>query len=155
MDGNYFLLKPSEKQIAKANARRMDATKPGNARIVLSLLGLALGIFLSFIVTGIHTAPPAPAKTPPQETVAGQKTPATVTPSKPQVQWPALADFWKIGLITFVICMLSYQGLYFSLKLFVNEPPWLILFVAFQYGFFWQSVVKGGAAMLSGTSPSQ
>jgi hypothetical protein len=148
MGGNYFLLKPSAEQIAKANIQQMAGPKPGGARIFYSLLGLILGIFFSFIVTGIHSSSVTPKNSAAQETVSGQGNTPTVTVSKPEVHLPNLKDFWKIGLITFVICMVSYQGLYFMLKLYINEPKFLILFIAFQYGFFWQSVIKGGAALL-------
>jgi hypothetical protein len=61
----------------------------------------------------------------------------------------SLRRLLTVGLIALVICGITYQGLYFSLRLYQNEPAFLIIFVSFQYGFFWQSVVKGAAAVLS------
>ena len=57
--------------------------------------------------------------------------------------------FWTVFLISLAICGLTYQGLYFSLRLYANQPPFLILFVAFQYGYFWQSALKGASVVVA------
>jgi hypothetical protein len=118
------------------------------SRIVLSLCGLILGIALSFVVTGIQ-----PSKTlQPQPGGAGvgsSSKPAADTQQPSPEPKVAIDLSWHrlqtIGLITLVICGLTYQGLYLSLSLYDKQPSFLILFVSFQYGFFWQSVVQGAA----------
>jgi ABC-type antimicrobial peptide transport system permease subunit len=141
---------------------RAAAGQISGSRIAISLLGIILGIIASFYVTGLHPAAETGNSSAGQSqqgsttTQPGTSTPApqpTVTPATtPQ---PAVStDFswnrlWKIGLISLVICGITYQGLYSSLRLYQNEPALLILFVAFQYGYFWQSVVKGAAAIAS------
>jgi hypothetical protein len=52
-------------------------------------------------------------------------------------------------LIALVICGLTYQGLYFSLRLYEGQPALLVWFAAFQYGYFWQSVVEGAHTIFS------
>lgn len=131
-------------------------------RIILSIAGLIAGIFISFLITGIEksTAPaenldasmivqtslPAGNQTPVKAGEIQQKQDET----KPEVTftWPGLKKALTLLIISLVICGVSYQGLYSSLKLYVNEPAILVLFVAFQYGFFWQSVVKGVSTIL-------
>ena len=103
-------------------------SKISGARIAFSLIGLLLGIFLSFVIVGINSS-----------------TGTTVAPGFKTVHWE---DLWKFGLITLVICGLTYQGLYLSLKLYVNEPAFLTIFIAFQYGFFWQAVIHGSASLI-------
>lgn len=129
-------------------------------RIGISLVGIVLGISVSFFVTGLRPAPkPSPitvheakqGKAAEQNGVAQGST-SVGDNSQPRVDF----DFsWKrfgvIGLISLVICGISYQGLYYSLRLYQNEPALLILFVSFQYGYFWQSAIKGGAIAVAGS----
>jgi hypothetical protein len=134
---------------------RLAATKgapPGQlstVRIVISIVGLLFGIFLSFIVTGLDAHPKAPAQ---QSQVTASATSSQDTP-RPQLtldlSWQRLLS---VGLITLVICCLTYQGLYFSLRLYENEPAFLLFFIAFQYGYFWQSAVEGARVVLAGTT---
>jgi ABC-type antimicrobial peptide transport system permease subunit len=129
-------------------------------RIVISLVGIVLGISVSFFVTGLRPAPkPSPSTI--HETKQGQAGEqnggAQGSMSAGDVTQPRVDfDFsWRrfgvIGLISLVICGISYQGLYYSLRLYQNEPALLILFVSFQYGYFWQSAIKGGAVAVAGS----
>ncbi|HVU96886.1 MAG TPA: hypothetical protein VHE34_16770 [Puia sp.] len=123
------------------------------ARIVLSLVGILLGIFLSFVVIGIDAQSTARTiQESKKDTVAvsGAKNSADSTHAIAKSDSPAdrfkimtftWAYFVKIAIISFVLCMLTYPMLYQSLRLYVNEPAFLTLFVAFQYGFLWQSVI--------------
>jgi hypothetical protein len=119
-------------------------------RIVLSLAGLIFGIFFSFLITGI-TGSAVTNKNPGSEVSKSQATikQNTDNSEKAKISFPEAKELLSLGLITFVICMITYQGLYSSLKLYENEPAFLVVFVSFQYGFFWQSLVKGGAALLT------
>lgn len=120
-------------------------------RILLSLAGLIFGIFFSFLITGISEIKVSHTQKAGSEINKSQDvTPPVVSVSpKVKISFPDAKELLSIGLITFVICMITYQGLYSSLKLYQNEPAFLVLFISFQYGFFWQSLVKGGAALLS------
>jgi hypothetical protein len=115
------------------------------------LAGLILGIFFSFLITGISGIKASPTQKPGSEISKSQEMtqPGIDTSPKVKISFPETKELLSIGLITFVICMITYQGLYSSLKLYQNEPAFLVLFISFQYGFFWQSLVKGGAALLS------
>jgi hypothetical protein len=119
-------------------------------RIVLSLAGLIFGIFFSFLITGITGSAATNKSSAPEvskiQTATKQNTDNS---DKIKISFPDAKELLSLGLITFVICMITYQGLYSSLKLYENEPAFLVIFVSFQYGFFWQSLVKGGAALLS------
>jgi ABC-type antimicrobial peptide transport system permease subunit len=119
-------------------------------RIILSLAGLILGIFFSFLITGI-TGTPTTTQTSHSETSTSQSAvqPTTGKSDNVRISFPNAKELLSLGLITFVICMITYQGLYSSLKLYENEPAFLVVFVSFQYGFFWQSLVRGGAALLT------
>lgn len=132
-----------------------DEAAPGEvspSRIGLSLLGIVLGIVASFYVTGLQPPAKSGGGTPAVQSQQGSA-PTTGTPQPPSE--PRVTDDFSlrrlltVGLISLVICGISYQGLYFSLRLYQNEPAWLIVFVSFQYGYFWQSVIKGGAAVLA------
>ena len=127
-----------------------EAGQVPTRRIVLSLVGLILGIFFSFLITGINGIKTSPE----QKAGSGINKreviqPGNETSSKIKISFPETKELVSIGLITFVICMITYQGLYSSLKLYENEPAFLVIFISFQYGFFWQSLVKGGAALIS------
>ena len=121
-------------------------------RIILSILGLLLGIAASFIVTGIK---PAPHPTPVSQTAnSGDASAKAIAATEPSVSPQIEFDFswrrvWTIGLIALVICGLTYQGLYFSLRLYEGQPALLVGFAAFQYGYFWQSVVEGAHTIFS------
>lgn len=132
--------------------RRMAGPgKVSGSRIAFSLLGVVLGIVASFYVTGLQ--PPVKSDGTPAVQSQQGSTPTTGI-SQPTPEPRLTGDFslrrlLTVGLISLVICGISYQGLYFSLRLYQHEPAWLIVFVSFQYGYFWQSVIKGGAAVLA------
>jgi len=124
---------PSQKPKSSGTIVRRSAAVPGRIptdRIVLSLVGLFLGVLLSFVVTGL---------TPTQTDATG----AVVSQPKVQLKL-SLAEL----VVSVVIIGLTYSGLYQSLKLYRDNPTLLILFVSFQYGYFWQSLIKGGATLL-------
>ncbi|MDT4897401.1 MAG: hypothetical protein QOH25_2478 [Acidobacteriota bacterium] len=158
---NYLLMRTPTPRLG-APTTRAAANGISGSRIAISLLGIILGIVASFYVTGLRPAAETGSSSAGQSQQGSTTTqPSTPTPSpQPTVSpiptsQPAVATdfswnrFWKFGLISLVICGITYQGLYSSLRLYQNEPAFLILFVAFQYGYFWQSVVKGAAAIAS------
>jgi len=142
---NYLLMKSPDSDII-----RKTGPIP-TRRILLSLAGLISGIFFSFLIAGIGGIKASPTQKAGSEISKTQEViqPLIDTSSKVRITFPEAKELLSIGLITFVICMITYQGLYSSLKLYQNEPAFLVLFISFQYGFFWQSLVKGGAALLS------
>jgi hypothetical protein len=140
---------------------RLDGNAPQPAtpgavsgtRIAISILGLLVGIILSFFVTGLQLDK-ASKQIDSQQAVAAQ-TKTTTTPEKspgapePQIKTPfTLERFWTVLILSAVICGLTYQSLYFSLRLYQQEPGILILFVSFQYGFFWQAALQGASVLL-------
>ncbi len=142
---DYLLMKSPDSEIIRE-------TEPIPARrILLSLAGLIFGIFFSFLIAGIGGIKASPSQKAGSEISKNQEVtqPGIETSSKVKITFPETKELLGIGLITFVICMITYQGLYSSLKLYQNEPAFLVLFISFQYGFFWQSLVKGGAALFS------
>jgi hypothetical protein len=112
-------------------------------RIAVSLLGLFLGIFASFYISGVRPA----EKVAPSEGVAataGEASDRPVTVVEPEITGEiSWARFRVVGFITLVIVGLTYQGLFLALRLYQNEPTLLVLFISFQYGYFWESVVEG------------
>jgi hypothetical protein len=117
-------------------------------RIVLSIVGLLLGITASFVVTGIRPATVNPPAV--QATAPGPGDNAASTNATPKVEVDlSWARVRSLGLIALVICGLTYQSLYFSLRLYDQQPGFLILFVSFQYGYFWQSIVDGARTILT------
>lgn len=148
---DYLLLRtPSGARLGAKKKKRSEPGKISGARIAFSFIGIILGIVLSFFITGLSTgSPDKPATQPPAADATNRLASPTASPetAKPSIE-PKLSDdlswrgFLKVGLISLVICCLSYQGLYNSLRVYENEPAWLILFISFQYGYFWQSVVK-------------
>jgi hypothetical protein len=141
------------------------AGKVPTGRVVASFVGILAGIIVSFFVTGLKPGGMGPPGGPPPATtnltnnldqngvgiVAGTKVSATPPSSPGSAQ---LLNFtWKrfaiVCVIALVICCLTYQQLYFSLRLYASEPGFLILFVSFQYGYFWQSLVVGGGSLLN------
>ncbi len=136
-----------------------DPGKVPTSRILLSILGLIAGIVASFYITGLEPPPKQQqlsAGTAQHESGGKQQAQAASQPPAPTVKKDikvkpfSRKEFWTIGLISLAICGLTYQGLYFSLRLYQKEPSFLILFVAFQYGYFWQSAVKGASVVLAG-----
>lgn len=145
---DYLLMRTPPARMAAGNEAAPG--KVSKSRIALSFLGIILGIVASFYVTGLRPA------TTPGASPAGQSQQERTTSGMPQdAQQPSLANDFSlrrlltVGLISLVICGLTYQGLYLSLRLYQHEPAFLIIFVSFQYGYFWQSVVKGAAAVVS------
>jgi len=159
-------MKIADYLLMRSSVSEIDSEKSGDSsvqisgrRIVLSFIGLILGIFFSFLITGIEKttaqengqettkritteqSQASPEKT--QSDTGQPQTKIEKSQSEPSLHLPGLNELFPLIVITLVICMLSYQGLYSSLKLYDNEPAFLLLFVAFQYGFFWESVVKG------------
>lgn len=125
--------------------------KVPTSRVILSLVGMLLGIIASFFVIGLvqEKASNVDATQQTSAAQAGQSSapvPSDVGKHLTPFTWQR---FWIISLISLVVCGLSYQGLYFSLRLYEGQPAFLILFVAFQYGYFWQSAVNGANVLLS------
>jgi hypothetical protein len=120
------------------------------SRIALSFLGIILGIVASFYVTGLR-----PTTTPATSSNGQAHQERATTGVAQDAQEPSVTKDFSlrrlgvVGLISLVICCLTYQGLYLSLRLYQYEPAFLIFFISFQYGYFWQSMVKGAAAFLS------
>ncbi len=159
---DYLLMRTPE-QLLGSKKTRLRKSTPGKVsaqRIIFSLLGVILGIITSFLVTGLDSSVNS-------ELAAIQKINNTdnVTQNidmqnknsnekklQPKVNLNiSWNEFLVIGILSLVICGLTYQQLYFSIKLYNNEAAFLILFVSFQYGFFWQSVIKGGSKILAGS----
>jgi hypothetical protein len=148
---DYLLMRtPSARLAAPKAATPGQISAP---RIAVSIFGLIAGIFLSFIVTGLDATPKEkPSASSP---AADGKAVAQAPQEKPHprltvdLSWQRL---FGVGIVTLVICGLTYQGLYFSLRLYQNEPGILIFFVSFQYGYFWQSAVEGARIVLAGTT---
>src|SRR4051812_31660030 len=151
MDLASYLLIRTPTQPPRLSKGKTDA-QPGKVsphRIALSLVGIILGIVASFFVTGIRPAssPSDPSSnrstaTSSSEEISHSVGSSTERPAQPVIQgdW-SMKRFLQVGLISLVVCGLTYQGLYFSLRLYQHEPAWLLLFVSFQYGYFWQSAV--------------
>lgn len=146
---SYLLLRTPSKVPRLSEAPQLSqAGKVSGRRIALSLLGIVIGIVASFFVTGIRPAsslsdqasitPGSIASLNGGEVGAGS--PRLLEEPIIQGDW-SLRRFLQVGLIALVICGLTYQGLYFSLRLYENEPAFLVVFVAFQYGYFWQSAI--------------
>lgn len=139
----------------KANKILGQPGKISGWRLFLAFMGLLVGIVASFCITGLGQAT-APDSSTPQAHIQQRAPTQNGNAEEVDVQDNALTqevvfswkDFPKTVIISFVICMLTFQGLYQPLKLYQNEPAWLVLFVAFQYGYFWQSVIKGGIALI-------
>jgi hypothetical protein len=150
---DYLVFRTPPAHLGVQNAP-VSGTIPAS-RVALSLIGLIIGIAASFVVTGIHPAgqhkasvPSVAAASPSRSTA--ETTPSTDAPSEPKVNLDLSGRrILIVGLISLVICGLTYQGLYFSLRLYENQPTILIFFVSFQYGYFWQSVVEGARTLLS------
>ena len=146
---DYLLFKTPFNKIEN----RMGEDQPekvSGSRIAISLIGLLLGIFLSFFFTGFskQSAVPSSNKTTTEQTSSPGNVVNVNKTAEPDIVFISWNKLWKYALISFVICGLTFQGLYQNLKLYLKEPVLLTLFVAFQYGFFWQSVVNGGASLM-------
>ena len=149
---DYLLLKPGQ---ARMSGDETDKVPTG--RILISIAGLVIGIVSSFFITMVGATtdiqkgglanPPVTQTSPAPQ--AEKSTPIAAASSQPELKpftWPR---FWTVCLISLAICGLTYQGLYFSLRLYANQPALLILFVAFQYGYFWQSALKGASVVVA------
>jgi len=150
---DYLLIRTPD--VERMGKQKSTGGTPGTIsgpRIAFSFVGILLGIVASFYVSGLQLAkaphPPSDASQSSQVVNQSANPSPSVVPASQTSPAPALATdfslqrFMKVGLISAVICLLTYQGLYFSLRVYKNEPAWLILVVSFQYGYFWQSVVN-------------
>lgn len=139
---DYLLMKlPTEHDPLRLQKSEASATREvSTSRITISFIGILLGIFVSFVVTGLEKVS--------SDSETAQQI-STETHPDIKVKFPPMEDLASIGLVSLVICILSYQGLYAGLKMYRNEP-WLLVFCfSFQYGFFWHSVIKGGSIIIS------
>lgn len=156
---DYLLMRTPEATLGPGSHKKLG--KPGEIswkRIALAFLGLLLGIFFSFYVTGLEpSSRAAPAVNAASQQTARADSPgaapaATPTPApRPRLVNIPRKDLPTILGITAVVCMLTFQGLYRKLGLYQNEPALLVFFVAFEYGYFWQSIIRGGAVLLGAT----
>lgn len=156
---DYLLMRTPVTRMTGPSSRlggELPPVPPGKIsapRIVLSLFGVILGIVASFYVTGLRPEDSSQAEVGGQRLAVSTSGPAASPTITPRVSEPRVAEdlslgrLLRVGLIALVACLLTYQGLYFSLKLYQNEPALLILFISFQYGYFWQSLVKGAQAL--------
>jgi hypothetical protein len=169
---DYLIMRTPRRQAAERaeeerlgeseSSRGLPAAADGQIsgwRIMLSLIGVVLGILASFFVTdlvppsAVHSKSTGAEPAAQQQLSAGSEAPARTESYKgPRLQEFSWNRLLTRCIISLVICGLTYQTLYFSLKLYDSSPVFLILFVSFQYGYFWQSVIKGGAAALTGGS---
>lgn len=148
---DYLLLKPGKDRMDEG-----DNVPTG--RILISIAGLIIGIVASFFITlvgattDVQKSGPANPAAVTQTNAApngGATTPNLPAAAEPQLKPFTWSRFWTVCLISLAICGLTYQALYFSLRLYAKEPGFLILFVAFQYGYFWQSALKGASVAIS------
>jgi hypothetical protein len=132
---DYILIRTPEQRLGEDDkARNVRKAEPGavsRSRLIFSFIGLLVGVVASFYVINLVS-----------NVDTGQ-------PSQPRVSTQDLswARFAVVGIISMVICSLTYPGLYYSLRLYDNEPTWLVLFVSFQYGYFWRSIIEGVSAL--------
>jgi hypothetical protein len=150
---DYFLLKPGKDRMSGDEAEKVPT-----GRILTSIAGLVIGIVASFFITmagattdiqkGGPANLPAVTQTNPAPQAGGSMPNASAGVDQ-QLKSFTWSRFWTVFLISLAICGLTYQGLYFSLRLYANQPPFLILFVAFQYGYFWQSALKGASVVVA------
>jgi hypothetical protein len=149
---DYLLLRTPVARLdadaVKHSKRRAGPGKVSGGRIALSLVGIMLGIVASFYVSGIRVQSSSHPPTEQRQTAANRSLAAAGSDVSGTdsgvtiIEDLSLRRLIRVGLISLVICAVTYQALYFSLKLYQHEPALLILFVSFQYGYFWQSVVK-------------
>ena len=148
---DYLLIRtPVNRMDDTQNKQLATAGHVSGVRIILSIIGILAGIFMSFYVTGVRPANSSSGTAVNHSQAVGTTASPTPTPRQPEPQVNSdfsLNRLLKVGLIALVLCGISYQGLYFSLRLYEHEPAWLILFISFQYGYFWQTVVKGVQAL--------
>lgn len=144
---DYFLLRTPEARMGSGQGEVAVPGKVPPLRVTLSFAGIIVGIVASFYVTGLNLQ--SAAQPTPSAQVATHDANAMPTPShaNPQIQADS-RPFWKIFVIALVICFLTYPGLYFTLHLYANQAVFLVFIISFQYGYFWQSAVEGGRALL-------
>lgn len=152
---NYLLMRtPDERLGDEEEKQRAEPGKIPGSRIIVSIIGLLIGIIASFFVTGLQTYSAVKQVSSGTQIVSKSESPSgegnvkSATASEPQINPFTWRRFWAVFLISLVVCGLSYQGLYFSLRLYQQEPGLLILFVSFQYGYFWQSALQGASTVL-------
>jgi hypothetical protein len=147
---DYLLMKPpKEFRFQDSSGGQINAPESTDQvptrRIIYSVIGLILGIFLSFVLTGLQKIP---SSTPNNTTTTAAEV-SNSSSDTIKFRPMSLQEVAVTLLLSLVICLLTYQGLYSSLRLHKNEPAWLIVVISFQYGFFWQSFVKGGALLVT------
>ena len=147
---DYLLLRTPEVRMEGRKGKLPEPGKVPPLRVAVSFAGIIVGIVASFYITGLKPlSPPADAVPSAQVNATDQaKLPASGPPSNPQIATDPSRPFWKVFVISLVICALTYPGLYFTLHLYSNQAVFLVLLVSFQYGYFWQSAVEGGRVLL-------
>jgi len=152
---NYLLMRtPDERMGDEEEKKGAEPGKTSGWRIGVSILGLLIGIIASFFVTGLQTYSAAKQVSSGTQIISKSESPSSegnaksATASEPQINPFTWKRFWTVFLISLVVCGLSYQALYFSLRLYQREPGLLILFISFQYGYFWQSALQGASTVL-------
>jgi hypothetical protein len=151
--GSYLLMRTPAARMGDEKVKAAQADTIPTSRIVVSIIGLLIGIVASFFITGLEAYTTAKQISSNTQVVSKSTAPVgeatgSSAPSGPQINPFTWKRFWTACLISLVVCGLSYQALYFSLRLYQQEPGLLILFVSFQYGYFWQSALKGASAVL-------
>lgn len=145
---DYVLMRTPVPRMGEKNPVKAISAQPGQivgSRITYAFGGLLLGILLSFFVTGLSNEKGNPTISGPSTLQQGVQNPPGPSPEalpRISIKRISLSELPAIALLSLVICLLTYPALYQSLKLYQNEPAFLVLFIAFQYGFFWQSVIK-------------
>ena len=144
---DYFLLRTPEARMGPGRGKAAEPGKVPPLRVALSFAGIVAGIVASFYVTGLKLNASTPTAPSAQIATPGVNASATPPQANPQIETDT-RPFWKIFVIALVICFLTYPGLYFTLHLYANQALFLVFLISFQYGYFWQSAVEGGRALL-------
>lgn len=145
---DYVLMRTPIPRMGEKSAPKAISAQPGQivgSRLVFAFGGLLLGIFFSFFVTDLITEKGNPAISALSTQQQGVQNPPGSSPEtipRASIKNISLSELPAIAILSFIICLLTYPAFYQSLKLYQNEPAFLVLFIAFQYGFFWQSVIK-------------
>lgn len=142
---SYFALRRPPQRMGEAGEKSLS--QPGQIsglRISLALIGLLIGIVASFYVSGLNRSNSALPAAQQPSSVAGAPAVADslLSPQSPPGVSPITwAEFPKILILSLVICALTFPALYLGLRPYEHERAFLVLFLGFQYGFFWQSTI--------------